>query len=458
MSIDKSMQIGSYIESLGIIGWDSIEPVIFAALKTRTPINLIGDKGTSKTGFTAIISRAVQGKRCKYQTYDTPNVTIDNVTGFLNLKKMEEGTVDFVKTGTSMWDKTAVTWDEISRANPMIQGKLLEAVRKATVHGLPTDVEFTFATCNPPRKTANSVGHDTYFLSEALAGRFVHIHVPESSIDMFDKASATQHIRDAFESNNEQEIDKYSASLQNLWLDFNAKKPTAEHKQIAHALVRGVLLDISKKGKYFDIRSALRAEAMVAEILVLNNLSKIPNFYEAIVLSILGNIAELNGIIRHDRSGDRDSISATIKSSIKAIPNLSLTEERRTNMNLMSQAFMMTQKGTLDEVAVSQLLEQVRENPNIITYSEVLTGLTRKQAVANDKYRSPNFRKDHINAINALLVAMVEDSIIGSISVKLPDQDKPTTYTVFKDTSLQKTLADRIHNDWYEANGFGKKK
>lgn len=466
------MSMGSYLESIGIVGWNTLEPAIFAALKTGTPINLIGDKGTAKTSVASLISKALQGKTCKFQKYDTPDVTMDAVLGLLDLESMKTGKVEFCHTGTSIWNKTAVLWDEINRAGPMIQGKLLEAVRTQTIHGLPTDVKFTFATCNPPRKTQNSVGHDVYYLADAMAGRFFHVPVPGSSVFLFDSAAKTLPIRESIESMNT-DAGKYTSEIAKMWLEYSARKPTQMQLDNAHTIVRDVMEHINgtpkqttNLGGYFDMRAALRSRSMIAELLLLHSMERIINLVDSIAMCVVGNIAELNGIIRNDKSNDATSIKAKIQESVKKLPSTSMSEKSSTSkVALLSMTFKMAQSGTFDEVNIAAMHDALA--PTIDSINEALGGLTRRQPSTNDRYRSQQYRSGHTHAIKTVLeYALKNLPHDEKISVMLPVSKNE--FVVFLDRQNNQLVSlsgqtyyitpDKasawLHSQWYKDCGF----
>lgn len=472
------MSMGSYFESIGIVGWNKFEPAIFAALKTETPINLIGDKGTAKTGFASLISKALQGKNCRFQKYDTPDVTMDTVLGLLDLESMKTGKVEFCHTGTSIWNKTSVLWDEINRAGPMIQGKLLEAVRTKSIHGLPTDVKFMFATCNPPRKTQNSVGHDVYYLADAMAGRFFHVQVPGSTIHLFDSAAKTLPIRESIEAMDE-DAGKHTSSIMKMWLEYTRIQPTQSQSNAAHAIVRDVMEHINGSGSesnqkknlggYLDMRAALRSREMVAEVLALHSMERVINIVDVVAMCITGNIAEVNGIIRNDKSGDIQSIQATVAESFKRhTKDIQTKPGTGTTAPVLSMTFKMAQSGTFDEINFDALEKAVSADPKSLR--DALMGLTRKQSNSNDKYRSVQYRSGHKAALERVLSsaqkALGDDETLG-VSFNLPVSNAEIHIQVdsgtfiFKEGSLHRatavTSAEHIHNAWYRDCGFQSK-
>ena len=165
----------SILNKIGLIGWEKIEPTIIASLIARKPILMIGSPGTSKTEGAALISKAFQGSKCEFRTYDVPALSPDDLLGVYNPADLVKGKLSFVQTPLSVWGKSAILLDEINCANPMTQSKLHELVRVQQIMGLETGIELVFAAINPPQK------FQTNFMTLQLASRFVEVEVPMAS-------------------------------------------------------------------------------------------------------------------------------------------------------------------------------------------------------------------------------------------------------------------------------------
>ena len=441
--------MGTYLETLGIAGWSALEAPILCALKTGTPVNLIGNKGTSKTEFAHRMSLALLGKNSRFQKYDTPDATLDQIIGFMDLKKMEEGEVGFIKTGTSIWNKTSVLWDEMNRASPMFQGKLLEVVRTGTIHGKETDVLLQFGACNPPRATKTSVGHDVYFLGEAFASRFFHQHVPDISVALYDAALRLDPIRQAFDKNDQKRIAEVCAPLAKLWIDFKAAKPTEEDQASASKIVRGVLGETTKLG-YFDMRSALRTTDMIAELLVLHRIDALDGtLIEALQSIVIGNIAELNGIIRNDRSGDLELIKATVLGAAQSIIKGTKSDA---SLNLTSLAFRMLRQGTFDEISINSLLTTIKTTtPSLVVYTSALGSLVKK-VDRIDKFRSPTYREGHKRVLASILA---QAQIAGYKSFNIELFPGATNIVIDTNSKTANECANDMHKHWYVQCGLG---
>lgn len=399
-------KIGKLFENLGIAGWGVLEPQILAAMHTETPVLLIGDRGTSKTEFAYRLCRALQGKTCNFQKYDTADASLDDILGLPDLRKLEAGEVGYIGTGTSIWNKTAVIWTEINRASPMFQGKLLEVVRTGTIHGTKTTVQFQFADCNPPRATGKSVGHDTYFMQDALGARFFCVHVPRGSALVFEQAMGLTAQRDAFDNDNIAEIGKFCKDLYLLWLDYSAKSPSPDQLKQATKVVGAVMADreAGNSHNYFDVRAAIRTTNMVASLMLLHEtVERGFDLIPAIVSVIVGNVPELNGILRNDKTQDDMSAwESTIKSACKNHIRAAADPAMQSGPGI---AFNMMRNGTFDNVSINELEAVVRASANPAARVGLLRALLGK-VQASDIQQTPDYRRGHGLALDRVITAM----------------------------------------------------
>ena len=159
-------------DELGIYGWDSVEPLVLAAIVADLPVLLIGDIGTNKTEGSKTIAQAVLGTASAFRHYEVPTLNFDDLVGFLNPKGLAKGVLEFVPTPLSIWKAEAALFDELNRANPFIQSKLHELIRTRHIMGLPTNLKLVFAAVNPPQT------YQAGYMDLALASRFVAVQVP----------------------------------------------------------------------------------------------------------------------------------------------------------------------------------------------------------------------------------------------------------------------------------------
>ena len=406
--------VGKLFSSLGIAGWGDLEPVVLAAMRTKTPVLLIGDRGTSKTEFAYRVCRAVQGGKCSFQKYDTADATLDDILGLPDLHKLESGEVGYIGTGTSIWKKTAVIWTEINRASPMFQGKLLEVVRTGTIHGMPTSVAFQFADCNPPRATKKSVGHDTYYMQDALGARFFCVHVPRGSSVIYEQAMDLVEQREAFDNNDTKAVGKFCAPLMNLWLDYTARDPSTRLVQQARSVVKSLLAARDGSGTYFDVRAAIRTTDMLAALLMLHELAdRSFNIVEASIKCIIGNIPELNGILRNDKT--EEDLSAWEGDIKLAMRNNVRATADPANQSAAGMAFKMLRDGTFDNIAVNDLVNVIQASSNKTMGLNGLFARIPWQA----SYASEQYHDGHKQAVYRVLESLDMTHDIPA-AVKLP--------------------------------------
>lgn len=432
-------EVGKLFSNLGIAGWGDLEPVVLAAMRTKTPVLLIGDRGTSKTEFAYRVCLAVQGGKCNFQKYDTADATLDDILGLPDLHKLESGEVGYIGTGTSIWKKTAVIWTEVNRASPMFQGKLLEVVRTGTIHGMPTSVDYQFADCNPPRATKKSVGHDTYYMQDALGARFFCVHVPRGSSMIYEQAMDLAAQREAFDNNDTKAVGKFCAPLMNLWLDYTVAEPTTRHMQQARGVVKALLSARDAAGTYFDVRAAIRTTNMLSALFMLHDLAdRSFNIIEASVKCVIGNIPELNGILRNDKT--EEDLSAW-ESDIKlAMRNNVRSAANPANQSAAGMAFKMLRDGTFDNIAVNDLVNVIQASSN---KTMGLNGLFAR-IPWQESYASEQYHAGHKLAVYRVLESLDMTHAIPE-AIKLPQGPMPI------DSNLTaEELSSLLSSAWFE--------
>ncbi len=134
------------LRGLGLIGLESIEPVILAALATETPLLLIGPHGTAKS---LLLSRLCEALELPWRHYNASLVNYDDLIGYP--LPDAQGHLKFIQTPASVWGAAAVFIDEISRARPDMLNRLFPIIHERKVQGLDlVDLRFRWAAMNPP--------------------------------------------------------------------------------------------------------------------------------------------------------------------------------------------------------------------------------------------------------------------------------------------------------------------
>ena len=160
------------IKQVGLYGYESVEWPILCGLVTGDPVLLVGGHGTAKTTLAERLARVLG---LTFQAYDASKNLFEDVLGFPNPASLEQGgEMEYIATEISIWGKQFVLVDEISRANPAMQGKWLEIIRSHRVMGKSIEgLQYIFSAMNPP----SYIG--AFPLDEALAGRYaVVVEVP----------------------------------------------------------------------------------------------------------------------------------------------------------------------------------------------------------------------------------------------------------------------------------------
>ena len=160
------------LRELGIVGWDSQEPVILAALATRSPLVLIGAHGTAKS---LLLERLAQALDLQYRHYNASILNFDDLIGFPVPK---DGEVEYLRTPLDAWDAQAIFIDEISRCRIDMQNRLFPIVHEKKLQGkLLEKLQYCWSAMNPATK--DYIG--TYNLDIAFADRYHWlIRVPET--------------------------------------------------------------------------------------------------------------------------------------------------------------------------------------------------------------------------------------------------------------------------------------
>lgn len=176
------------LERIGIYGWNEHdENLLLTGLLTGDPVLLIGTHGTAKTHLATKLSEAL-GK--KFITYDASKALFEDVLGYPDIKKLQEGIVSYIPSKVTLWDKEFVFIDELNRALPEMQNKWLEIIRSRKIMGYDTDATWVWAAMNPLSYVA------TQALDEALVGRFALFVYPPELLDMteHDRVKIAGHI------------------------------------------------------------------------------------------------------------------------------------------------------------------------------------------------------------------------------------------------------------------------
>ena len=163
---------GSWLEPLGLVGLQSIEAPLLAALLTEQPLLLIGPHGTAKS---LLLNRVASALGLAYRHYNASLLNFDDLVGFPI--PAADRTLEYLKTPAAIWGAGAVIFDEISRCRPDIQNKLFPIIHERKVQGLDIDgLRYRWAAMNPPTVGADEGDYaGSEPLDRALADRFAFV-------------------------------------------------------------------------------------------------------------------------------------------------------------------------------------------------------------------------------------------------------------------------------------------
>ncbi len=153
-------------ESLGIQGWDHLDPILLAALATEFPLLLIGPHGTAKS---LVVEKIAGALSLAMRHYNASLINYDDLVG-IPLPEAGTNQLQFVSTPGAIWDAEFVFFDEISRCRPDLQNKMFPIVHERRIAGIRLDkLRHRWAAMNPPAPEDPDTTTGEYYLgSEAL--------------------------------------------------------------------------------------------------------------------------------------------------------------------------------------------------------------------------------------------------------------------------------------------------
>jgi len=145
-------------------GYGHLEPVILGLMAMNKNFLLIGRHGAGKSRLAKILSQGYgqQG----YVFYDATKDDLISIAGIPNPEAIKTGQLKFTPHQRSIWDKSTVVVDEITRATKENQNLWLEILEERTCFGMPLSYRTLIATANPESYAA------AFKLDEALLDRF----------------------------------------------------------------------------------------------------------------------------------------------------------------------------------------------------------------------------------------------------------------------------------------------
>ncbi|MBK9374004.1 MAG: AAA family ATPase [Holophagales bacterium] len=161
-----------FLRTLGLAGWDALDPVVLAAVASEAPLLLIGPHGSAKT---MVLNRLAEALGLEHRHYNASLLSFDDLVGF---PVPQEGRVVYLQTPATVWEAESVLIDEVSRCRPEVQNKLFPLVHERVLQGMPLPkLRYRWGAMNPP---ASLEGDDAGYagaepLDVALADRFAFV-------------------------------------------------------------------------------------------------------------------------------------------------------------------------------------------------------------------------------------------------------------------------------------------
>ena len=154
-------------------GYSSLEPVIIGLMAMNKSFMLIGRHGTGKTRLARALSSGFGSKGFVF--YDATKDDLISIAGIPDPEAIKKGKLRFLPHERSIWDKSTIVVDEITRAGRESQNLWLEIIEDHACFGTPLPYRTLIATANPESYAA------AFKLDEALLDRFYAvIPVPEA--------------------------------------------------------------------------------------------------------------------------------------------------------------------------------------------------------------------------------------------------------------------------------------
>lgn len=301
------------IEQYGLEGWGEIEVPIIVAMASGMAICFKGGHGGAKTFGAKALAEAALGKVIKDmvtgekreprgKAYSCPNTNFDEMLGILSPQALKEGKIEFIKTGTSVWEVDWILADEINRVNPLIGGKWMELILDGSINGQKTGVIYRFSAINPP---GNGTGYNSQPMDLAAASRFCFIDVPEAC-DLDESGSMDAVFDSIFEGRNKDQAEDPFAlkKLIRLIQDGSAKMEKVDAKAIWHFIVKvqktlNTRDGHGKRSIKFSIRQMRQLWEMTkCFVQIEKHAPDLNSSSESHVNMIMGMVPELNEVIQ----------------------------------------------------------------------------------------------------------------------------------------------------------------
>jgi len=429
--------MGTVFQKLGVYGLaEEKENALLASLFTGDPALLIGPQGTSKTGLIEALGSAFRerskreanknpGKETKifeYHIYDASKMQFEDLVGFPNVAKMQEGKIEYISTPQSAWGKELVGFDEFNRQDPSRQNNIFEMIRSRRLMGLPTGTKWII----------NCMNHfgmaGTEQLDDALVDRhqwFIYID-RFTSMSSYDQELIVQHagasdgigikhwtgeagIWDTFDGKNQDGTWIVNDKLADCGDEITAimTKAAVIYKTLTNEVSKGYTVFISKfwkqlskamDDKDWKIELSGRRAGMTLRALLAYRSVELAkcevyprlcpmatkDFFRVVFKMVLP-IGVASSTSAGMDSNALNAVNANIdsfneffeeKNQEKAISSIEIIHELLTTSNINRKIYLLTHKVN-DNIAKSQVWDEIiRTSGNIDTYEGLRNSIT----------------------------------------------------------------------------------
>lgn len=145
-------------------GYSHLEPALIGLMALSKNILLIGRHGLGKSRVARTLTNGYGSDSCG--TYDATKDDLISIAGIPNPRALKAGRLEFTPHDRSIWNKTAIVVDEITRASHENQNLWLEMLEERTCFGQPLRYRSLIATANPESYVA------ALRMDDALLDRF----------------------------------------------------------------------------------------------------------------------------------------------------------------------------------------------------------------------------------------------------------------------------------------------
>jgi MoxR-like ATPase len=159
-----------FLRQLGVYGYDTVEPIVLAALVSGDPLLLIGLHGTGKTFLLNSLSEALG---LEHRHYNASLIAFDDLVGF-PFPTPDGQQMRYIQTPATIWQAESVLIDELNRCKPEHQNRFFSIVHERRIQGEALGkLRYRWAAMNPAGEENGYLGAEP--LDPALADRFAFL-------------------------------------------------------------------------------------------------------------------------------------------------------------------------------------------------------------------------------------------------------------------------------------------